>query len=179
MQKLLIEIKFASCAGRKSECDARRVRLLTLRARATLAEVLQEKDEDACLTMYEDVVALMSQHVGEQSRWTLNVKLNLAYAVGDVFQQFERARVLKQEVVDGLSAVLGANHPETLTARNNLAATVERLGDRHLARQMYEEVYDTQRVQLGSIHPDTILSKYNVANVRCENRSAPGRVQRG
>ena len=123
--------------------------------------------------MYEDVVKLMSQHLGEQHRWTLNVKLNLAYVVGDVFEQFDRARVLKQQVVDGYKAVLGWNHPETLTARNNLAATVDKLGDRQLARQMHEEVYETQRVQLGSMHPETILSKYNIANIRCVMKVAP------
>lgn len=128
---------------------------------------MEEKDEEECLRLYEEVTALMTEHVGKQDRRTLTVKMSLAYMVGDVFEQLDRAKLLKQEVVDGYEAVLGWNHPETLTARNNLAATIEKLGEDHqLARQMFEAVYETQRVQLGAMHSETLQTKYNIANIR-------------
>jgi len=59
--------------------------------------------------------------------------------------------------------VLGADHPQTLTSRNNLAAAYETAGDLGRAIPLLEQALaDRQRV-LGADHPDTLGSRYNLA----------------
>ena len=64
--------------------------------------------------------------------------------------------------------LLGADHPETLSFRNNLAAAYHDLGDMQRAIPLYEQVLaDRQRV-LGDDHPNTIVSRHNLAAAYAE-----------
>ena len=60
--------------------------------------------------------------------------------------------------------LLGAEHPDTLTAMNNLATTFEAQGDLAGARQLEETVLEARRRVLGAEHPDTLASMSNLAS---------------
>ena len=58
---------------------------------------------------------------------------------------------------------LGADHPQTLGSRNNLAGAYQAAGDLGRAIPLYEQALaDRQRV-LGADHPDTLTSRNNLA----------------
>jgi hypothetical protein len=52
---------------------------------------------------------------------------------------------VQQEVLDARERLLGREHPDTLTTKNNLALTLRDLGDLEGARRVHEEVLEAQR----------------------------------
>ena len=65
--------------------------------------------------------------------------------------------------VDALEGLLGPDHPDTLTSRNNLAGAYESAGRLEEAITLYEQVTkDCARV-LGEDHPLTLTSRNNLA----------------
>ncbi|MEU3622492.1 tetratricopeptide repeat protein, partial [Amycolatopsis coloradensis] len=59
--------------------------------------------------------------------------------------------------------VLGPDHPNTLTSRNNLAGAYQAAGDVGRAIPLYEAALaDSERV-LGPDHPNTLTSRNNLA----------------
>jgi len=59
--------------------------------------------------------------------------------------------------------VLGDDHPNTLGAQANLAATLHELGDLQAARQLQQDNLDRRRRVLGDDHPDTLGAQHNLA----------------
>jgi Flp pilus assembly protein TadD len=59
--------------------------------------------------------------------------------------------------------VLGKEHPDTLTAMNNLAGTLYAQGDLAGARKL--QVLAASRRVLGEEHPDTLRAMNNLAQM--------------
>ena len=67
----------------------------------------------------------------------------LAYQVAQLDHlrgAYTSARRLQEEVLAACVRLLGEEHTETLTSKNNLAATLDELGDLEGARRLHEEV---------------------------------------
>ena len=62
-----------------------------------------------------------------------------------------------------MARVLGSEHPDTLMAMNNLAATLYAQEDLAGARKLQEQLLDAQARVLGSEHPDTLTTMNNLA----------------
>ncbi|MBE1584427.1 tetratricopeptide repeat protein [Nonomuraea angiospora] len=78
-------------------------------------------------------------------------------ATADAIRCLDRARTAYERV-------LGADHPETLLSRNNLAAAYDSAGDLRRAIPLYEAtIADRERV-LGADHPFTLISRNNLAS---------------
>ena len=60
------------------------------------------------------------------------------------------------------AATLGQGHPMTLTARANLALTLEKLGEVRRAEEEYQAVLEAQIVQRGSDHAETLIVMGNL-----------------
>ncbi|MBB6344322.1 FxSxx-COOH system tetratricopeptide repeat protein [Nonomuraea muscovyensis] len=73
------------------------------------------------------------------------------------------AQILQQHRVKALSDRLGAEHVETLTARNNLARWTGLGGDREAARDQYMALLPVMERVLGPKHPDTLSARANFA----------------
>jgi hypothetical protein len=58
---------------------------------------------------------------------------------------------------------LGADHPDTLTAKDSLALLYQAQGKHERAEALYREVLAASIVRLGADHPDTLTSKNNLA----------------
>ena len=59
--------------------------------------------------------------------------------------------------------VLGLDHPDTLTSRNNLAYAYQSAGDLTRAIPLYEQTLTDRERVLGPDHPDTLTSRNNLA----------------
>ncbi|MFE2584562.1 FxSxx-COOH system tetratricopeptide repeat protein, partial [Streptomyces sp. NPDC059378] len=69
-----------------------------------------------------------------------------------------------QRALAAYTRLLGADHPETLSSRNNLAGAYESAGDPARAITLYEQnLADTVRI-LGADHPNTLNSRNNLAS---------------
>jgi tetratricopeptide (TPR) repeat protein len=77
-----------------------------------------------------------------------------------------RAIPLLEQALADRQRVLGADHPQTLTSRNNLAYAYQSAGDLGRAIPLYEQALaDTVRV-LGADHPTTKIVRDNLAAAR-------------
>jgi tetratricopeptide (TPR) repeat protein len=80
--------------------------------------------------------------------------------------QYRQALALEEQALAARRRVLGDEHPDTLTAMNNLAATRRALGDLDGARELYEQALAGCRRVLGDEHPDTLTATNNLAAAR-------------
>ncbi len=80
--------------------------------------------------------------------------------------QYRQALKLEEENLADCRRVLGEDHPDTLAAMNNLAATRWDLGDFDGARDLHEQALPTRQRVLGEDHPDTLTSMNNLAETR-------------
>lgn len=93
----------------------------TMDARHALANLLHEQGQlYVAKTMYETLLEQRRRHDGEQAQVTMGVKMCLANVL---MQQgrLESSLELHEEVVGVLTDLLGPQHPDTHSARNNLA----------------------------------------------------------
>lgn len=72
-------------------------------------------------------------------------------------------RLLATVVLERSRRILGEDHPETLTAANNVALALADQGDLESARQLQEEVLERRRRVLGEDHTDTLTAAGNLA----------------
>ena len=91
---------------------------------------------------------------------------------GDVFTSTLRhaaelgapqAAIALSGAVDHLGKILGDNHPDTLTSRNNLAGAYESAGRLDEAIPLYEQVLADSVRLLGDNHPHTLAFCHNLA----------------
>ena len=68
--------------------------------------------------------------------------------------------------------MLGPEHRDTLTSRDNLAVVLRDLGRLEEAEAEHRAVLEARTRVLGADHPDTLTSRHNLANVL----SDPGRL---
>jgi tetratricopeptide (TPR) repeat protein len=74
-----------------------------------------------------------------------------------------RAVPLFQRSLTDYARVLGEDHPDTLTSRNNLAYAYRAAGDLARAIPLYEATLADRIRVLGEDHPDTLASRNNLA----------------
>ena len=60
--------------------------------------------------------------------------------------------------------MLGPDHPDTLTSRNNLATAYQAAGRAAEAIPLHEQTLADRERVLGPDHPDTLASRNNLAN---------------
>ncbi|MER5917035.1 tetratricopeptide repeat protein [Streptomyces sp. NPDC001982] len=77
--------------------------------------------------------------------------------------QSSQAIALTQRAVTDMERVLGPDHPQTLTARNNLASTYAMKGDTGRAIVLHQQTLAGRERVLGPDHPDTLGSRNNLA----------------
>jgi tetratricopeptide (TPR) repeat protein len=71
---------------------------------------------------------------------------------------------LDERVLAAREQVLGPDHPDTLTSRNNLAVDYYAVGRVGEAITLHERVLAARERVLGPDHPDTLTSRSNLAN---------------
>ena len=74
-----------------------------------------------------------------------------------------QAALSLSDAVEHLGEVLGPDHPDTLTSRNNLAGAHESAGRLDQAIALHEQTLTDSLRILGPDHPDTLASRNNLA----------------
>lgn len=78
--------------------------------------------------------------------------------------QYQEAETLQARVVAILERTLGAENPQTLTGRSNLANVFSLQGKVADAETLHRQVLASREKVLGAAHPDTATSLNNLAN---------------
>ncbi|SDR05679.1 Tetratricopeptide (TPR) repeat [Thermostaphylospora chromogena] len=100
-------------------------------------------------------------------RRVINQALRLRDWAGQCLKEagdLSRAIPMHKQVLDDRMRVLGADHPDTLTSRNNLASAYHSAGKLDQAITLYKQVLDDRMRVLGADHPDTLTSRNNLAS---------------
>ena len=85
----------------------------------------------------------------------------------------------EQNIVDR-TRILGAEHPKTLTSKNNAAAVRSEVGNVEEAIPAFEEVLEVAERVLGKAHPITVTCTTNlVAAYRTMGRTEDARLLTG
>ena len=83
---------------------------------------------------------------------------------------YAAAKELQEDVLEVSRRILGEEHPDTLTAKGNLAHTLSQLGNYVAAKKLQEEVLEASRRTLGEEHPETLTAKPNLESGRANGR---------
>ncbi|KAJ7054953.1 hypothetical protein C8F01DRAFT_1235000 [Mycena amicta] len=78
---------------------------------------------------------------------------------------FRRAEALEKNVLSRGVRLLGTEHPNTVEAMTNLAATYRSLGQYTEAEKLQEQVLEKRTQLLGAEHPDTVEAMGNLAAI--------------
>ena len=77
--------------------------------------------------------------------------------------RYEESLELKKQVLEKRTEILGENHPDTISAMNNLATTLNDLGKYEESLELKKQVLEKRTEILGENHPDTIGAVNKVA----------------
>ena len=75
---------------------------------------------------------------------------------------YASAQELQQRVLDAQERTLGAEHPDTLTARHELARWTGQAGDAAGARDQFAALLPVRERVLGAEHPDTLTTRHHL-----------------
>jgi tetratricopeptide (TPR) repeat protein len=152
----------------------------TLKSRNNLALAFRDGGEyEQAAQLHEQTLAIRERVLGPEHPDTLNSRNNLALALGDRLTwrisalrallalgdggEYERVAQLHEQTLTVRERVLGAEHPDTLSSRNNLANVLRDLGEYERAAQLHEQTLTVRERVLGAEHPDTLSSRNNLA----------------
>jgi hypothetical protein len=118
------------------------------------------------INLLEDLIPLLRQEdVRRVERRLPDTHLQLArlYAeVLDYTQAVSHARIAVTE--HNTCPDYGPDHPDTLTARSDLAQWTGEAGDRATARDLFAELLPVEERVLGPHHPNTLAARNNLAH---------------
>ena len=152
---------------------ARRERLTTVcRAAAAVlearaAEVAGSQDRRAIRDLPEQVTALVAA-AGEAdeplTRVLLRLRLHALDRLVDLADSMPQAIVLGEPLIADLERMLGPDHPDTMNARNSLAAAYHAAGRTAEAIPLVQQILADRERLLGADHPSTLASRNNLAS---------------
>ena len=108
------------------------------------------------------VIALPAARLYHTSREVLAIKQALA-TVATETGDFGGAIEILKDATEESGRLLGANHPDTLSSRNNLALAYQAAGRLNDAIPLLEKTLTDRERLLGPDHPDTLASRNNLA----------------
>ena len=110
---------------------------------------------------YRDIAlpAARLHHTAQEVLAMKDALATVATEAGD----FGRAIEILKDAAEESGRLLGADHPYTLTSRNNLATAYQDAGRVNDAIPLHEETLKARTQLLGPNHPDTLGSRNNLA----------------
>ena len=110
---------------------------------------------------YRDI-ALPAARLHHTAQEVLAIKQALATVATEAGDFGGAIEVLK-DAAEESGRLLGADHPDTLSSRNNLAVAYRAAGRLNDAIPLFEKTLTTREELLGPNHPDTLTSRNNLA----------------
>ena len=134
-----------------------------LNAADRLASSLQEcaGDNDAALTLFEEVLQVSREVDGDDDINTL-VSMNNLASLHQKMGNYEAALPLFEEAKDGQCRLLGNTSPDTLRTISNLAMLHMRTEDFEKAFELGNQALVGRQQTLGKDHVDTLESIHNM-----------------
>ncbi len=112
-----------------------------------------------------DVLDRAGQRLESSFGGTQASKASLLHALGETYYGlglYDRATQLHAKALAVRQAVLGADHPDTLTTRDHLGNDHWCAGRYFEAVTWHEETLERREAVLGPEHPDTLTSRHNL-----------------
>ncbi|MFJ9506672.1 tetratricopeptide repeat protein, partial [Streptomyces anulatus] len=106
-------------------------------------------------------------HLDRSAQRDLTTAVNTLDDLADALNNARAASeelLLRRHVLDAETRLLGPDHPDTLTSRNNLANALHELGEYQQAADLHRQNLTGYERILGPDHPDTLTSRNNLAN---------------
>ena len=110
---------------------------------------------------YRDI-ALPAARLHHTAREVLAIKQALATVATEAGDFGDAIEILK-DATEESGRLLGADHPDTLSSRNNLANAYQDAGRLNDATPLLEKTLTDRERLLGPNHPDTLTSRNNLA----------------
>ena len=136
-----------------------------------LAESLSRtwhQDRGAVRDLVEQIMALSESSAGCPAdsalvRHILGLRLWAVWFLGQLGDSAARSILIAEPLLADQERVLGADHPDTLATRNNLATAYWTAGRTAEAITLYEQTLADRERVLGADHPDTLKTRNNLA----------------
>jgi tetratricopeptide (TPR) repeat protein len=126
-------------------------------------------DRPAVMDFAEQVAALQETAAaadeadGELAAAMLRLRSWALYYLTVLGGSGEQAASAGEPVAADLALMLGADHPDALASRNNLAVAYQQAGRTAEAAALFDQVLAGREQVLGADHPDTLTSRSNLA----------------
>jgi tetratricopeptide (TPR) repeat protein len=122
------------------------------------------RDIAAQVTALLDTIAGTAAHADEQLfKGLLRLRFLALYHLVELGDSTLSAIAAGQSLTEDLERLLGPDHPDTLNARNSLAAAYHAAGLVAKAIPLFEQTLAGRAEVLGPDHPDTLNSQNNLA----------------
>ena len=155
---------------------ARRGRLATARRAAasalemSAAAIVQPRDRAAVREMLGQVTALLENAEAypddadeKLTGMLMRLRFIALHHLTELGGSMPHAIAIGEPLIAHLDRALGPDHPDTLNARNSLAAAYQAAGRGADAIPLFEHILVAQQRVLGPKHPDTLTSQNNLA----------------
>jgi tetratricopeptide (TPR) repeat protein len=94
----------------------------------------------------------------------LTLRFWALYHLNELGDSAQQAIAVGEPLTDDFERLLGPDHPDTLSSRNNLANAYQAAGRTGQALGVHEQILADRERVLGPDHPDTLSSRNNLAN---------------
>ena len=136
------------------------------------------QDRPAVRDLIEQIMALYESSADSATdnaltRQMIRLRLRAARFLGLLGDSAARLILIGEPLLADMERALGADHPNTLTARNNLANAYAEIGRTAEAITLHEQTLADRERVLGADHPDTLTARNNLgADYRAAGRTA-------
>ncbi len=136
------------------------------------AELLREtgKQKEAVAAL-RGLLPKARQQLGEDAQRTLGLQLQLASAL-QLDGDYAGALEVVSDAAERHQRVLGAKHPQTLYAWNQLGIVENKLGHDEAAEAAFRRAANGRHSVLGDGHPATVMSQFNLGSFLIEHGNA-------
>jgi tetratricopeptide (TPR) repeat protein len=146
------------CRAAASVLEARAVALAGSQNRPAVRAIPEQ------VTALLDSMARAGETDKELARVMLRLRFLALYHLIELGDSASQAIWVGEPLTADLEWGLGPDHPDTLNARNSLAAAYQAVGRVAEAIPLFEQTLIGRERQLGPDHPDTLTSRNNLAN---------------
>jgi len=148
----------AACRSAASVLEARARALVGSRDRQAVRDVLE------WVTALLESAAGFAGEAGAELAWALlRLRFFALYHLIQLGENASQAVAVGRQLTADLERMVGRDHPDTLNARNSLAAAYQLAGQPAAAISLFEVTLEAREAVLGPDHPDTLTSRHNLA----------------
>jgi tetratricopeptide (TPR) repeat protein len=148
----------AVCRAAASVLDARAAALAASRDHAAVRAILEQMT-----ALRDNAAGAMAETDDELAKVLLSMRFWMLHHFNKLGDSAPQAIAVGEPLVADFEQVLGPDHPDTLTARNSLAAAYQAAGRAGEAIPLYEQSLVACERLLGVDHPRTLNSRSSLA----------------